>query len=265
MSRCMQNRVLRATLPCVVALLLLACACGMAWAADATAIKYAKVPVFQEYRVSASGLQSTFDYTIVPLETCAPLPVDESGESFDTFSLKRDEKLTLEFPVEVSYSESADSYVYHYTLKPASEKLAGGLYYVDVQSTSLEAGANVYYLELHVQLASTDAASAVVTPTVHVEEWDGPKVTDPGWRVSYKKPSEPEQPSTPTKPTTTQAGTTTGTGTTSTTSTTPTGTQRLTQSGDRTAWGVAATYALCGVLLITLSMARRLRAGDGNA
>lgn len=263
MSRCMRYRVLRATFPCVVALLLLACTCCIAWAADATATIVAPVRVFQEYRVSASGLQSTFDYRIVPLETGAPLPVDESGESFDTFSLKRDQELMLEFPVEVSYSESAASFVYHYMLKPANEKLADGLYYVDLQSTSLEAGVNVYYLELHVQLSSTDAASATVTPTVHVEGWDGPKVTDPGWRVSYKKPSESEESG--------GSGQTGGSGQSSTTGGTSSGITRTSggplsaNTGDLTTWSLVAAYAICGALLIVSALVRRRMEGDGHA
>lgn len=260
MTRCMQNRMRRATLPCVVVLLLLACITGIARAADATATVVAHVRVFQEYRVSASGLQSTFDYAIVPLETGAPLPVDESGKSFDTISLKRDQELMMEFPVEVSYSESADTYVYHYTLKPVKEELADGLYYVDQQSTSLEAGIDVYYLELHVQLSSVDASLASVTPTVHVEGWDGPKVTDPGWRVGYKEsserkdPDESEQRDTSEK---TSAGTTTGT--------TTGGTALSTKTGDRTAWGLFVAYAACGTGLIVLALLRRRMAGESNA
>ena len=168
----------------------LVCAPGPAWAADDTATITAKVRVFQEYRVSVSGLENKFTYLIVPNEDDAPLPIDESGEAFDSFTLTRDEDDWLVFAVPVTVSPSAKAYSYHYTLKPATYELEDGLHYVDVQSTSLDVGVNVYYLELHVQPSSEDAASAIVTPLVHVDGWDGPKVSDPGWRVGYKAPQE---------------------------------------------------------------------------
>lgn len=170
----------------VAGLLVLLLVPGFARAQDATTTVMASVRMFQEYKVPVSGLQNTFDYKIVPLEAGAPLPVDESGKSISKISLKRDEELIIEFPVGVWRSDSADSFVYHYTLMPAKEELEDGLYYVDILNTALAAGTNVYYLELHVQLSSGEDMAARVTPTVHVEAWDGPKVADPGWRVGYK-------------------------------------------------------------------------------
>jgi len=169
----------------------LVCAPNPAWAANDTATITAKVRVFQEYRVSVSGLENEFTYQIVPREDDAPLPVDESGKAFNSFTLTRTDERWLEFAVPVAMDPSASAYAYHYTLKPAKTKLADGLYYVDVLSTSLDAGVNVYYLELYVQPSSKDAALAVVTPLVHVNGWDGPKTTDPGWRVGYKAPAPP--------------------------------------------------------------------------
>ena len=168
----------------------LVCAPNPAWAENDTATITAKVRVFQEYHVSVSGLENTFTYQIVPYENDAPLPVDESGKAFDSFTLTRNEDTWLEFAVSVAVSPSDKAYAYHYTLKPATNELEDGLHYVDVQSTSLDAGVNVYYLELYVQPSSKDAASAIVTPLVHVDGWDGPKVSDPGWRVGYKAPEE---------------------------------------------------------------------------
>ena len=190
MSRRLQHEARKTALLFAAVLLafvcaLLVCAPHPAWAANNTATITAKVRVFQEYRVSVSGLENTFTYRIVPNEGDAPLPVDESGKAFDSFTLTRDEDTWLEFAVPVAVSPSAKAYAYHYTLKPATNELEDGLHYVDVQSTSLDAGVNVYYLELHVQPSSKDAASAIVTPLVHVDGWDGPKVSDPGWRVGY--------------------------------------------------------------------------------
>ena len=116
------------------------------------------------------------------------------GTPFDSFKLTRDEDVWLEFPVKVELDPSATPFVYHYMIRPAQKELTEGLYYVDVLSTSLSAGINEYALELHVQPSSVDAAHSVVVPTVHVQEFDGSKVADPGWRVSYAEPEkEPEE------------------------------------------------------------------------
>lgn len=172
-------------------LLALACVSRYAWASEtATAVKTARVRVFQEYKVPVSGLQSTFEYVIEPAEEGAPLPVDAEGKSLTSFTLTREEDLWLDFPVEVTADPSATPYVHRYMLRPSETSLPDGLYYVDALSTSLAAGVNEYALELHVQPANSDAEASVVIPTVHVEGWDGPKVTDPGWRVSYIKPED---------------------------------------------------------------------------
>lgn len=188
------HRSMRQRGGCTAALLLAllaSCACTLlssrtALAAD-DAIAMGKLGLFQEYRVSISGLQNSFEYEIVPTEDDAPLPVDASGATVKQFSLKRDQQLWLTFKVPAPVSPSAEQLVYHYKLQPKKTKLTGGLYYVDLLDKNLKAGINVYYLELYVQLASTEAGDAVVTPVVHVEAWDGPKVTDPGWRVAYDK------------------------------------------------------------------------------
>lgn len=248
---------------------------SFARAEDATVTIMAPVRMFQEYRVSASGLQSTFDYEIVPLETGAPLPVDKSGKSIGTISLTRDEELGIKFPVDVSRSDSADSFIYHYTLKPAKEKLEDGLYYVDILSTSLSAGINVYYLELHVQLSSGDAAAARVTPTVHVETWDGPKVADPGWRVGYKDSGTSAESRKPGNEgdngSSNPVGTTATTATAATTATT-TGANAsarlssLAGTGDtRDMLPVVLCVADVGALLLSVVCWRRGRAGEQDA
>ena len=61
---------------------------------------------------------------------------------------------------------------------------------MNVLSNSLEAGVNEYLLEIHVYPSITETVDPIVVPTVHVKEWDGPKVSDPGWRISYKAPDE---------------------------------------------------------------------------
>ena len=195
MSRRLQHEarktaVLFAAVLLVLVCALLVCTPHPAWAANDATTFAAKVRVFQEYRVSVSGLENKFTYLIVPNESDAPLPLDESGKAFDSFTLTRDEDSWLEFAVPVAVSPSAKSYAYHYTLRPSTSELEDGLYYVDAQSTSLEAGANVYYLELYVQPSSEDAAAATVTPIVHVGGWDGPKVSDPGWRIEYSNDSD---------------------------------------------------------------------------
>lgn len=165
-----------------------------AWAAEDQATIPAKVGMFQEYRVTTSGLQNTFEYLIVPEEEGAPLPLDADGKAITSFTLTRDQQLWMEFPVPVAISPTAERITYHYVLKPAKTTLPDGLYYVDVLSPNLVPGINVYYLDIDVVLSSVDATLALVVPTVHVESWDGPKVTDPGWRIAYKRPSGGETP-----------------------------------------------------------------------
>lgn len=186
MNRRLRHRVERATLLLVALLLLLVCMPCLARATQMTTTVTVQVRMFQEYKVSVSGLQNTFEYVIEPIEEDAPLPVDADGKNFDKFKLTRDEDLRLEFPVQVTVDPAAKPYVYHYIVKPVQKELSDGLYYVNVLSTSLEAGVNEYLLEIHVQPSSVDAEASIVVPTVHVEEWDGPKVTDPGWRIGYK-------------------------------------------------------------------------------
>lgn len=181
---------------CVVvlaALLVLSCAPCLTWAAENSAIITLKVRVFQEYRVPVSGLQNTFEYLIEPVEKGAPLPVDEDGNTYDRFTLTREEDMWLVFPVKVTVDPSATPYTYHYMIRPAQEELSDGLYYVDVLSTDLSAGVNEYPLEIHIQPANVNAAASIVTPTVHIDGWDSPKVADPGWRVSYKTAADEQK------------------------------------------------------------------------
>ena len=175
-----------ATLLLVALLLSLVCIPRFARADQATTTTSVKVRMFQEYKVDVSGLQNTFEYVIEG----APLPVDADGKTFDKFTLTRDEDLWLEFPVRVAVDPEAKTYVYHYMVRPAQKELSDGLYYVNVLSNSLEAGVNEYLLEIHVYPSITETVDPIVVPTVHVEGWDGPKVTDPGWRISYKAPDE---------------------------------------------------------------------------
>ena len=179
-----------ATLLLVALLLSLVCIPRFARADQATTTTTVKVRMFQEYKVDVSGLQNTFEYVIEPSEEGAPLPVDADGKAFDKFTLTRDEDLWLEFPVRVAVDPEAKTYVYHYRVRPAQKELSDGLYYVNVLSNSLEAGVNEYLLEIHVYPSITETVNPIVVPTVHVEGWDGPKVTDPGWRISYKAPDE---------------------------------------------------------------------------
>ena len=184
-------RLARSVLLLVAALLMPGIAVpSVARAAQTTATIMARVRVFQEYKVDVSGLQNAFEYVIEPVESDAPMPVDADGTFFDRFTLTREEAVWLEFPVEVTVDPAATPCVYHYTMRPVEESLPDGLYYVDVLSTNLEAGVNKYPLEIHVQPSSVDAAVSLVTPTVHVDGWDGPKVADPGWRVSYREPED---------------------------------------------------------------------------
>lgn len=166
-----------------------------------------RVRVFQEYMVQASGLQNSFDYEIVPSEADAPVARVASGAAVTEFSLRRDQELWLEFDEKAKVSPLANQLVYHYILQPKETTLSDGLYYVDFQSENLVAGVNVYYLELYVQCSSVSADGMVVTPIVHVDGWDGPKVTDPGWRIAYDEnaaepvnPVEPENPDNSKKP-----------------------------------------------------------------
>ena len=179
-----------ATLLLVALLLSLVCMPRFARADQATTTTTVKVRMFQEYKVDVSGLQNTFEYVIEPSEEGAPLPVDADGNTFDKFTLKRDAELWLEFPVRVAVDPEAKTYVYHYMIRPVQKELSDGLYYVNVLSNSLEAGVNEYLLEIHVYPSITETVDPIVVPTVHVEGWDGPKVTDPGWRISYKAPDE---------------------------------------------------------------------------
>ena len=240
----------------------LVCTPHLAWAANDTATITAKVRVFQEYHVSVSGLENAFTYQIVPREDDAPLPVDESGKAFDSFTLTRADGRWLEFAVPVAMDPSAKPYAYHYTLKPAKTELTNGLYYVDVLSTSLDAGVNVYYLELYVQPSSKDAALAVVTPLVHVNGWDGPKTTDPGWRVGYNDPapSDPDSPE-PSSPESelTHDSSERSSGASASKST-------LAKTGDALApWSAAACMACAAALLLAITCLHRRRAGEDDA
>ena len=159
-----------------------------------------RVRFFQVYDVEMSGLENTFTYLIEPQEPDAPLPSDDEGNPLRQFSMRRDEELWLEFHVPVSVSESASELRYHYILRPERTSLADGLFYVDAQSTNLAAGVNVYYLEIYVRLSNEDASAAIVVPTVHIEGFDGEKVTDPGWRISYKDVKEDDSRETDDRP-----------------------------------------------------------------
>lgn len=192
MSRRTQQRVKGVALLLVAVLACLVCVPRVACAEGQTTTTV-RVRVFQEYKVPVSGLQNAFEYTIVPQEEDAPMPVDESGEVIDKFVLRRDEDLWLEFPVEATTDPSATPYAYHYMLTPAQRDLPDGLRYVDLMSTGLEPGINEYALEIHVQPANNDASAPLVVPTVHVSMWDGPKTTDPGWRVGYEEPVEGQE------------------------------------------------------------------------
>lgn len=258
----------------LLAVLLLAFVPHLAWATQTTATITAKARFFQEYKVSVSGLQNTFEYVIEPVEEGAPLPVDEDGKTLNSFALTRDDDIWLEFPVEVAVDPSASPYTYHYMIRPKQTELSDGLYYVDVLSTSLSAGVNEYPLEIHVQPSNTDAAVSIVVPTVHVAEWDGPKVTDPGWRVSYKEPeeerSEAEEQGQETKssdknadsnPTSSPASKSSTTSGSASTSRTP-----LSTTGDPLASvTVLASIAFAGAFLVVYAFLRRRRAGDDHA
>ncbi len=171
MSRCTHYGARRAVLLLAAVFVVLVYLPRVSWADQSMSIITAKLLVFQEYKVPLSGLQSTFEYVIEPVEEDAPMPVNADGEPFDSFKLTRDEDVWLEFPVKVELDPSATPFVYHYMIRPAQKELAEG-----------------------VQPSSVDAAHSVVVPMVHVQEFDGPKVADPGWRVSYAEPEkEPEK------------------------------------------------------------------------
>lgn len=260
MSRLLRHSAIGKVLLLVVVLLALACLPCLARASQATAVITAKVRVFQEYRVSVSGLQNAFEYVIEPSEADAPMPVDANGKAFDRFTLTREDDLWLEFPVQVTVDPSAKAYVYHYMIRPVQKKLSDGLYYVDVLSSSLEAGVNEYPLEIHVQPSSVDAAVSIVVPTVHDEQWDGPKVADPGWRIGYKAPDEkPEEEQDPSSPSSTEPASIPASRTSS--SNAP-----IASTGDLLSAGwVAAFAAFVGALLIGWAILRRRKAGDCDA
>ena len=225
--------------------LLVSCACTLlpspqvALAGEATAV--GRLGLFQEYRVPVSGLENRFDYEIVPDEEDAPLPVDESGVAREYVSLKRDQQIWLEFPVQAQIGSPTQQLVYHYRLQPKRTELPDGLYYVDMLSPNLKAGVNVYYLELYVQLSSE--GTTTVTPIVHVEGWDGPKVTDPGWRVAYKKSEEGDKPEDDNRP----GGV-------------------LSKTGDTYDPMLVASYATSGAMLVLAgALLCRTKAGERNA
>jgi hypothetical protein len=264
------------TLLLVALLLSLVCVPRFARADQATTTTTVKVRMFQEYKVDVSGLQNTFEYVIEPSEEGAPLPVDTGGKTFDKFTLKRDADLWLQFPVRVAVDPEAKTYVYHYMVRPVQKKLSDGLYYVDVLSNSLEAGVNEYLLEIHVYPSITDTVDPIVVPTVHVEGWDGPKVTDPGWRISYKAPdekqddkqSEKQDDKSDASPANKQA-----TSSSSSTTSNPITAQRTTSSttslattGDPLPAGCAlASAVVAGALLIGWGLLHLRKAGDHHA
>lgn len=230
---------------------------GVARAAEATVD--APVRMFQEYHVSVSGLQSSFEYEIVPLEADAPLPLDKSGQQVRSFTLTRSQELWLTFPVVVQTGSS--TYSYHYRLRPAATELSDGLYYVDILSTSLAAGINEYYLEIFVQEDGQDPASAQVVPLVHVEGLDGPKVSDPGWRVGYKEPTPSK--SDDSKQTTDQK---TDSSAAKTSAAKQSQKTSLSKTGD--VWSPELVMLLCvaGVVFVRLgALLQRIRRGEGHA
>lgn len=273
-----------ATLLLVALLLSLVCIPRFARADQATTTTTVKVRMFQEYKVDVSGLQNTFEYVIEPSEEGAPLPVDADGKAFDKFTLTRDEDLWLEFPVRVAVDPEAKTYVYHYMVRPAQKELSDGLYYVNVLSNSLEAGVNEYLLEIHVYPSITETVDPIVVPTVHVEGWDGPKVTDPGWRIGYKAPDEKKDDKQDGSQTGNQSGKQDNksdassankqtTSSSSSTASNPATAQRTTSStttlattGDPLPAGCAlAGAAVAGALLIGWGVLRLRKAGDHHA
>lgn len=288
MNRRLRHSVGMATLLLVALLLSLVCIPRFARADQATTTTTVKVRMFQEYKVDVSGLQNTFEYVIEPSEEGAPLPVDADGKAFDKFTLTRDEELWLEFPVRVAVDPEAKTYVYHYRVRPAQKELSDGLYYVNVLSNSLEAGINEYLLEIHVHPSITETVDPIVVPTVHVEGWDGPKVTDPGWRISYKAPDEKKDDkqdnnqsgnqsskqdnksdaSSANKQTTSSSSSTASNPATAqrTTSSIASSTTSLATTGDPLPAGCAlAGAAVAGALLIGWGVLHLMKAGDHHA
>lgn len=185
----MRNMVLR-TAAVLVALLACLAVPMRAYASEQTVEPSTRVRMFQEYKVSTSGLQTSFDYRIVAQEPGAPLPAGADGGPMGGFTLTRDEDLWLTFAVPVAALPEDHRATYHYLLEPVTDALPDGLYYVDVLSTSLSRGANRYYLTINVAPATEGSSDVIVVPNVHIEGWDGPKVTDPGWRIAYEEPKE---------------------------------------------------------------------------
>lgn len=291
MSGRMQKRIWETALLFAAVVFALAYAPHMAGAAQTSAVIDARIRFFQEYKVSASGLQSSFEYAIEPVESDAPMPVDADGEAFDRFTLTREQDLWLEFPVEVTVDPSATPYSYHYMIKPTQTELSDGLYYVDVLSTDLAAGVNEYALQIFVQPSSVDAANTLVVPIIYNDGFEGSKVADPGWRVAYtepeEKPEEEQEEKPEEKPVEKPEGSTDGprtgsdnkvtgqtTGTTSSTSAglssggtvTSTSSGPLTVTGDMLVAGsVAAGVACAGALSLAGACLLRKRAGDDGA
>jgi hypothetical protein len=160
----------------------------LAWATDQPSSEYVRVKVFQTYDVSTSGVQNAFSYRIVAQDTSSPMPVANDGTTYDTFTLTRDEERWILFP-NSSFSASAGRVTHHYLMEPVTPDLSDGLFYVDIFSTSLSKGVNRYYLDIDV-MPSSDGSEPMLVPTVHIEGWDGPKVTDPGWRVGRERPDD---------------------------------------------------------------------------
>jgi hypothetical protein len=280
MSGQMQKRLLGTAVLLVAVVFALAYAPRAARAAQTSVVIDAKVRFFQEYKVPASGLQSSFEYVIEPAEPDAPMPVDEDGAPIDRFTLTREEDLWLEFPVKATVDLSATPYSYRYMIRPAKAKLSDGLYYADVLSTSLAAGVNKYALQILVQPSSVDAADTVVVPIIYNDGFEGSKVADPGWRVAYtepkKEPAEEPEEKTDDKPRAGSDGKVTGQtpGASSATSggvpsggtVTSTSKSPLTTTGDAlVASFVVAGVACVGALSLVGASLLRKRAGDDDA
>lgn len=146
----------------------------------------ARVRFYQQYKVDVSGLPNTFSYRITREDDSAPFPTDESGSTADTFSLRRDDDIWLTFALKEDALTETGTLIYRYKAEPVTKKLEDGLYYVDTLSNDLRADVNVYYIEIYVMVAA-DGTIEEVIPTVHIESWDGPKVSDPGWRIDLDK------------------------------------------------------------------------------
>ena len=164
----------RLALACLVCTLLLMCP-AIARANTASC----RVCLFQQYKADVSGLPNTFDYRVTPEDPMAPRPTDEAGNPIETLSLRRDQQAWLSFSFDDNELTGPGTEVFRYRAEPVTPELPYGLFYVDVLSTGLTAGVNVYYLEVYVTVTS-DGTIEEVVPTVHVQGWDGPKVSDPG-------------------------------------------------------------------------------------